>query len=144
MIEAQLSPAHEPVLGLYLHAAYMTVMSSFEPNVGHGEITPNLIGLLALLATRPGTSQAALARLIGLERATIGVSVARAIAAGFVRRDDARHDGRSYALFLTARGQAMLEKLRQRIPPHERAVGARLTAAERVQLRELLDKLVYG
>ncbi len=29
MIEAQLSPAHEPVLGLYLHVAYHCFMASF-------------------------------------------------------------------------------------------------------------------
>jgi DNA-binding MarR family transcriptional regulator len=144
MIEAQLSPTKEPVLGLYLHVVYGRLLSTFETNVGHGEITPNLIGVLAMLAMRPGVSQADLARLIGLERATVGAQVSRAISAGFVRRDDARNDGRSYALSLTARGRAMLNKLRQRIPAHERIVFARLTDEERIQLRALLHKLIYG
>ena len=112
--------------------------------VGRGEITPNLIGVLALIATQPGMSQADLARLVGLERATVGVQVARAISAGFVRRDDASGDGRSYALHLTRRGEGMLAKLRKRIPVHERTAAARLTPAERVKLRALLDRLVHG
>jgi DNA-binding MarR family transcriptional regulator len=144
MIESQLSPSREPVLGLYLHVAYMTVMASFPSEVGRGEITPNIIGLLAILIQLPGLSQAKFARLIGLERATVGVMVSRAVAAGFVRRDRASHDSRSYALRITPRGKEMLASLRQRIPAHERAVGSRLTLDERVQLRELLDKLVYG
>jgi DNA-binding MarR family transcriptional regulator len=144
MIEAELSPTHEPVLGLYLHVAYMTVMSAFGAQVGQGDITPNLIGVLALVNQRPGVSQAELARLVGLERATVGVQVARAIAKGFVRRNDSRHDGRQYALYITPRGQQMLQALRQRIPAHEKRVGARLTQRERIQLRALLDKLVYG
>jgi DNA-binding MarR family transcriptional regulator len=119
-------------------------MASFEDIVGRGEITPNLIGVLALLATRPGISQADLARLIGLERATVGIQVARAIASGFVRRDDLRSNGRRYALYLTPRGKRMLAKLRQRIPRHESTAGARLSLAERRQLRHLLNKLVYG
>jgi hypothetical protein len=51
----------------------MTVMASFPSEVGRGEITPNIIGLLAILVQLPGLSQAKFARLIGLERATVGV-----------------------------------------------------------------------
>jgi DNA-binding MarR family transcriptional regulator len=119
-------------------------MASFEEKVGRGEITPNLIGVLALLATRPGLSQAELARLIGLERVTVGIQVGRAISAGFVRRDDKLDKGRRYALYLTPKGKAMLAKLRRRIPDHERFAGTRLSLAERRQLRVLLHKLVYG
>jgi len=144
MIEAELSPTGEPVIGLYLHVAYMCVMSTFAAQIGHGEITPNLIGVLALLNRHPGTNQAELARIIGLERATVGGQVSRAEEKGFVRRDRSQQDGRSYALYLTSRGEAMLQALRQRIPPHERAVGAKLTLEERKRLRLLLDKLVYG
>jgi len=144
MIEAELSPTGDPVVGLYLHVAYMCVMSTFAARIGHGQITPNLIGVLALLNRHPGTNQAELARLIGLERATVGVQVSRAEEKGFVRRDRSQQDGRSYALYLTSRGEAMLEALRQRIPSHERAVGAKLTLQERKLLRLLLDKLVYG
>ena len=89
IIESQLSEPDEPVLGLYLHVAYHCFMTSFA-DVGRGEITPNLIGVLALLATRPGMSQAEMARLIGLERATVGIQVARAISSGFVRRRHTR------------------------------------------------------
>jgi DNA-binding MarR family transcriptional regulator len=142
LIEAELSS--EPVLGLYLHVAYMCVMSTFVRDVGHGEITPNLIGVLVLIKHFPGISQANLARLSNIERATVGMTITRGITAGFVRRDDASHDARSYALHLTPRGQEMLKQLRQRIPPHEKAVGANLTVEERIQLRRLLDKLVYG
>lgn len=144
IIEAQLSSPAEPVLGLYLHVAYHCFMGSFEDLVGRGEITPNLIGVLALLAAQPGMSQAELARLIGLERATVGAQIARAISGGFVRREGAAGKGRRYALQLTARGSAMLAKLRVRIPKHELFAGARLNLAERRELRRLLTKLVYG
>lgn len=144
LIESQIAGASEPVLGLYLHVAYMSFMSTYEEHVGRGEITPNVIGVLALLAQRPGMSQADLARLSGLERATVGVTVARAMAAGFVRRTDSSHDARRYSLYITAQGEQMLVKLRQRIPAHERQAARRLTVSERRQLRGLLDKLVYG
>lgn len=144
LIESQIAGTSAPVLGLYLHVAYMYFMSTYEAQVGRGEITPNIIGILAFLAQRPGMSQADLARLVGLERATVGVTVARAIASGFVRRTDSSHDARRYALYLTEQGEQMLVKLRQRIPVHERQSARRLTLRERQQLRGLLDKLVYG
>lgn len=143
-IEAQLTSISEPVLGLYLHVAYHCFMASFEDFVGHGEITPNLIGVLALLADQPGMSQADLARVIGLERATVGDQVARAISLGFVTRDKRTGKGRSYALHLTMRGRSMLAKLRERIPHHEHSAGAHLSPTERKRLRELLNKLIYG
>jgi DNA-binding MarR family transcriptional regulator len=144
MIEGELSPPGQPVLGLYLHVAYMMLMSSFEARVGQGEITPNLIGALAIVRRVPGTNQATLARMIGIERATVGEQVSRLIRKGFLRRDTSPHDARSYALYITRAGERMLEKLRERIPSHERDVGVRLTLEERKQLRALLDKFVYG
>src|SRR5688572_32919222 len=68
MIETQLSPQGEPVLGLYLHVAYHRVMASFGRKVGRGEVTPAIIGVVAMLAESPGISQATLARRIQLER----------------------------------------------------------------------------
>lgn len=144
MIEAQLSPEGEPVLGLYLHVAYHRVMASFGRKVGHGDVTPAVIGVVAMLAECPGISQATLARRIGLERATIGTTVARAIAAGLVVRRDAQGDARSYALWLSPAGERMLRILRRRIAEHEAANTTHLTADERHTLRGLLHKLVYG
>jgi len=144
VIEAQLSPQGDPVLGLYLHIAYHRVMSTFTRKVGHGQVTPASIGVIAMLAEHPGISQARLARLIGLERATIGTTVARAIDAGFVVRTDAHGDARSYALSLSPRAERMLRTLRHRLGHHEKAAGAHLTASERRTLRTLLHKLVYG
>jgi DNA-binding MarR family transcriptional regulator len=144
VIDAQLSPQGEPVLGLYLHIAYHKVMSTFSRKVGHGHVTPAIIGVITMLAEYPGISQARLARLIGLERATVGSTVARAIEAGFVVRTDAHGDARSYALALSPRGEGMLRMLRRRIAEHEKAAGAHLTPAERRALRALLHKLLYG
>jgi DNA-binding MarR family transcriptional regulator len=107
-------------------------------------VTPAIIGVVATLADCPGISQAKLARRIGLERATIGTTVGRAIAAGLVVRRDAHGDARSYALSLSPAGERMLLTLRRRIADHEAAAGANLTAEERRTLRRLLHKLVYG
>jgi DNA-binding MarR family transcriptional regulator len=107
-------------------------------------VTPAVIGVITLVAEHPGISQAELARVIGLERATVGATVARALKAGLIRRADAHDDARRYALSLTARGQQMLKALRRRIAAHEALIAGHLTPAERQRLRELLHKLVHG
>lgn len=144
LIEAQLSPDGEPVLGLYLHVAYHRVMASFGSAVGRGEITPAVIGVLAMVAESPGINQAMLARRIGQERATVGTTVVRAVLAGLLVRQDADGDARSYALTLSGRGEKMLQTLRRRIATHEAHATRHLSGEERVALRALLHKMVYG
>ena len=142
LIESVLSPSGEPVLGLHLHVAHMALLRSFEKQLGLHEVTPNWVGILALVEYHPGISQIALAKLIRLERASVGDRVARCISTGLIQRLDAPDDRRRYALYLTPRGRRILQRLRERIPDHERQFTAGLTAEERLILKRLLDKLV--
>jgi DNA-binding MarR family transcriptional regulator len=144
IIESVLRPSGEPVLGLRLHVAHGRMMRTYSEQVGRGEITPNLIGVLAIVSVHEGISQTELARLLRLERATVGVHVERCIEKGFIRRIDSEHDGRKYALSVTTRGKEMLRRLQSRIPPHETYLAAALTPEERRTLLRLLDKLALG
>jgi DNA-binding MarR family transcriptional regulator len=142
LIEGVLSPSGEPVLGLHLHVAHMALLDSFEKQLGLHEVTPNWVGILALIEHHRGISQIALARLIRMERASVGERVSRCISKGLIRRIDAPDDRRKYELYLTARGRRVLQRLREGIPAHERQFTATLTDEERVTLKRLLDKLV--
>jgi DNA-binding MarR family transcriptional regulator len=144
IIESVLSPSGAPVLGLHLHVAHMALLQSFQQQLGLHEVTPNWIGILALVEYHPGISQIDLAKLIRLERASVGDRVARCISTGLIRRIDSPDDRRKYALYLTAHGRRILERLRQRIPAHETQFTAGLTQEERLTLKRLLDKLVPG
>ena len=145
MIEAQLSPQGEPVLGLYLHVAYHRSCPPFGRKVGRGEVTPAIIGVVAMLAECPGISQATLARRIGLERATIGTHGG----AGDCRRLR-RADGRPRrrpelrAVAVAARRTDAADAA----PPHRRTRECRRCSPDRrtsgERLRALLHKLVYG
>jgi DNA-binding MarR family transcriptional regulator len=130
------------VLGLHLHVAHMVLMSSFAEQLGHGDVTANWVGIIALVEAYPGISQIELAKLIRLERATVGERVARCLRAKLIRRIDSVHDRRKYALYLTRHGKQVLDHLRERIPAHEKEFTAGLTPPERVTLQRLLDKLV--
>jgi len=142
LIESVLSPSGVPVLGLHLHVAHKELLSSFTRELGHRDISPNSVGVLALIQCHPGISQIALAKLLRLERASAGDRVARCISAGLIRRVDSPDDKRRYALFLTERGRRILARLRKGIPAHENEFAAHLTIEERMTLIRLLDKLV--
>jgi hypothetical protein len=145
MIETQLSPEGEPVLGLYLHVAYHRVMASFGRKVGHGEVTPAIIGAVALIAEYPGYQSGDTGQT-DRPRARDDRHDCRT---GHQRRASWRGGTRTatpgvITLSLTSSGQRMLRTLRRRIAAHEAAAGAHLSAEERRTLRALLHKLVYG
>jgi DNA-binding MarR family transcriptional regulator len=142
MIESVLSPSGAPVLGLHLHVAHKELLSSFSRELGQRDISPNSVGVLALIHCRPGISQISLAKLLRLERASAGDRVARCISTGLIRRVESPDDKRKYALYLTPKGRRILERLRAGIPAHENEFAALLTIEERTTLVQLLDKLV--
>ena len=95
-----------------------------------------------LVAANAGISQSALAKALGVERATLGEAVDRLVRDGRLERRAAPGDRRSHALHLTPDGQTFLDALAPALEAHERAVAERLSAAERRTLVNLLGRLV--
>jgi DNA-binding MarR family transcriptional regulator len=143
-IETILSPNGEPVLGLYAHALHLVLMRTLSEDPAYAAILPHLIGAPAMLLARPGLSQTELARLLGKERATIGLQIEQCLAKGLVRRIAASDDRRKYQLFITAKGREFLAAARRAVPDHEARFARGLTAAERATLRRLLWKMITG
>lgn len=131
-----------PVLGLYLHTVHILLLKSLSRNPRFRSIKPHLIGTPALLAKHPGLSQIELAALLGTERATAGLQVARCIASGYVRRAHSPSDRRRYELYVTKKGLRLLADARKVIPEHEDMFANTLSASERETLRQLLMKLI--
>jgi DNA-binding MarR family transcriptional regulator len=142
LIEKAISPAREPVIGLYLFMVYARLVRSMGRGTRFAAINPVAIGVPALLMAHPGISQIELAELLGVERATAGEQVAQCIRAGFVTRKRSLEDRRKYALYVTAKGQANLDHIAHLIPLHEQSLFGRLTPRERTSLYRILTKLV--
>jgi DNA-binding MarR family transcriptional regulator len=141
-IESVLGSGSQPVLGLYLHTIHNHLLKGLSRDRRFNKILPHLIGTPALLSKYPGMSQIELAALLGCERATAGLQVTQCIEKGWVRRVESSHDGRRYELYITKKGQRMLEVARSVIPAHEEFFAGSLSTAERKTLRELLSKLI--
>jgi DNA-binding MarR family transcriptional regulator len=142
IIASVLSPAGEPILGLYFYAAADMVLRSIKANAEYRAIKAHLLGTPAVLSMRPGISQTELARLLSCERATAGLQVEECIRRGWVRRKPAPTDRRSYALYLTPAGRRMLENVAGIIARHEKRLGAALSTEERAALITIIRKFL--
>ena len=144
LIEAAISPDGAPVIGLHLYIASGWLARTMARGSPFAAIKPASIGIPALLKARPGLSQTELADLMGIERMTAGVQVARCIRRGLVRRERAVTDRRKYRLFVTRKGLATLRGIAALIPLHEQHLFKGLSRSERTTLYRVLRKLIAG
>jgi DNA-binding MarR family transcriptional regulator len=142
MIESVLSPSGAPIVGLFLHFTYVKLLKSIARGTPFEEIAPAFIGIPALLSLHPGLSQAELADLMGIERATVGVHAQQCISNGLVKRKRSPEDRRKYELYVTPKGMRNLSRIQQLIPAHETQFFAGLSADELATLYRLLGKIL--
>ncbi|MGI9333523.1 MAG: MarR family winged helix-turn-helix transcriptional regulator [Gammaproteobacteria bacterium] len=128
-------------LGYQLRRAHTLVFQSFAEQLEDLNVTPGQVGLILTVEANPGISQAALARALGVERATLGEALERLTARGILERRPAPDDRRSHAVHLTGAGQQFVERLIPRLEQHERLATAALSDEERRTLTGLLGRL---
>lgn len=88
----------------------------------------------------PGIDQAALGRLVALDRTTVSVVVRRLVEKRLLDRK--RANGRKLALSLTGTGRAAVDAMRARIGVVDDILLSPLSAGERAIFMQLLAKLV--
>jgi len=131
--------------GHYIRRVQQVAARLFSEGV-EGEITPVQFAALSALADRPGLGQAALASLIGYDRATIGGVIDRLETRGWVRRAPAPADRRANVLTLTGDGAAALVAARPQVQAVQQKLLAPLSETERRQYARMCAKIVnaYG
>jgi DNA-binding MarR family transcriptional regulator len=134
----------DQLLGYQIRRAQMRFFAHFNERLHHHHTTPGQLGLLLLIAANPGISQVALARAIGIERATLGEFVAKFERQHLVERRGAISDKRSYALHLSRQGQEFLDRCIPEVLQHESDFTSHMTASERATLLSLVIKLADG
>jgi DNA-binding MarR family transcriptional regulator len=139
MAHDTLAPGPLPgLLGYRLRLAQQAVFRDFADSV-HG-LSPGRIGLLIYVNANPGVTQSRLAEAVRRDRSTlVGVLDELEARALIERRRGA--DRRTNGLWLTRGGRALLARALRSISAHERRIAARLSAAERRQLLELLGRI---
>ncbi|GIX16030.1 MAG: MarR family transcriptional regulator [Rhodothalassiaceae bacterium] len=134
----------ERLLGYRLRMAQVRLFKHFAETLADFAISPAQAGLLILVDDNPEASQSDLARALGIERASLGQTLAQLVAKGLVRKERHPADGRAHVLRLTAEGRAFLDRLYPAIEAHERLFAAALAPDEQEQLKVLLTRLGRG
>jgi len=130
----------QALLGFQLRRAQIKLFQHFKSSISDLCLTPGQAGVLILIENNPGISQAALARALEIERATLGETIDYLQKNTWVERRKSPSDGRSYALHLSSQGKRIMKKLQPSIETHEKNVCGNLSAKERSDLFRLLSK----
>jgi DNA-binding MarR family transcriptional regulator len=113
-----------------------------EAGVFEPPVTGKHLGLLSVVIDEGPLSQQELGRRVGVDRTTVVAVVDDLEVAGFIQRQRNPEDRRAYALEATPEGRAWQTKARKAVIEAEREILAPLSAAERRQLIELLQRLL--
>ena len=98
--------------------------------------------MLLLVEANPGSNQTRIGKALGIDRSTLVSIIDMLEKRGLIRREPSPTDRRSHALVLSVEGAAFLRAIRPRLDAHEAEIARNLSAAERAQLRDLLQRLV--
>lgn len=113
----------------------------FTERIGELDLTPPQVGLLRLVASRPGQSQQALAKQLGTPATRLVPLVDGLEKRGLIERRRNAEDRRLYALELSEDGRVLMGRVAQAAASHDRTITAVLTDDERDTLRDLLAKI---
>ncbi len=127
--------------GYALRRAQVASFEAFSRATAGANITPPRFTALVILDRNPGISQTALGEVLGTARSGAMMLANWLEGRGLAERRHRPEDGRSWGLFLTARGVILLRDLKRRIKRQDRLFSQRLDESERRQLLRLLAKL---
>ena len=128
------------LLGVTVLAGADRMRSAVEGALGSGGAAP---AALVHLAVYPGESAEALHRVLGISQPGTAQVVQRLVDQGLLERRPGR-DRRTQALHLTAAGRRILDELLERRAETLNALLSPLSDDERVQITQLLEKVVAG
>ena len=113
----------------------------FTERIGELDLTPAQVGLLRLVASRPGQSQQKLAKQLGTPATRLVPLVDGLEKRGLIERRRNAEDRRLYALELSPAGRELMGRVAQTAASHDRTLTAVLTDDERATLHTLLTKI---
>jgi DNA-binding MarR family transcriptional regulator len=128
-------------LGYALRRAQVAAFDAFHRATAGAGITPPRYTALVILRANPGISQSTLGDVLGTARSGAMLLTNWLEGRGLAERRHRRDDGRAWGLYLTARGERLLETLRRRVRAQDQRFAARLTKTDQRKLLQFLDKL---
>jgi DNA-binding MarR family transcriptional regulator len=132
------------LIGYVLRRAQLAVFQDFFAAFAPFDIRPAQFSVLTVIERNPGLTQSQVAEALGIKRTNFVGMLDALEARGLTERRQAARDKRSYALYLTAEGGALMRKLKPVLKAHESRVVALVGEDGRDRLVELLHEIADG
>jgi len=129
------------LIGYVLRRAQLVVFQDFFAAFAPYDIRPAQFAVLTVIERNPGLTQSQVAAALGIKRTNF-VGLLNALETrGLAERRQTARDRRSYALYLTADGAALMRKLKPVLKAHESRMVAKVGADGRDRLLALLHEI---
>lgn len=128
-------------LGSQLRLTHIAALDVLEKAFAPHASSPIRFALMDQVNERPGSTQATLADILDVDRTTLVPMVADMERKGLLRREAAENDKRAVQVWLTAKGQRLLARLKPLAAAHERRLCGSMGEAEKRALIEALRQL---
>ena len=125
-------------LGYFVRRLQITIFKDFIRELAPMRLRPAQYSVLLLIEANPGSSQAAIGRALGIERARLARLLHDLEERLWVERRSDSSDGRSHALFLSREGVKALARSKKLAARHEAYTTQLLGAECRGALMQLL------
>lgn len=130
-------------VGFYLRTAQEAAFQAFARRADGADARPWRFALLALIHANPGLTQGELAAALRRNTSSLTPMLDDLCRQGCVSRRRLESDRRTYALTLTAKGDAARRELMASAVEHEREID-RIVGAHRAQFIHILQGLAAG
>ncbi|NYT86190.1 MarR family transcriptional regulator [Pusillimonas harenae] len=131
----------DALVGYTLRRAQIRIYQDFLDALDNWSITPPRFSAMVIIANNADMKLTELAAAMGIARSGAVEVVSSLEKLGFVSRTDSSVDKRAHALALSNEGRKALHGITEAIQAHDARISARLTVAERAELRRLLGLL---
>ncbi|HKX56908.1 MAG TPA: MarR family transcriptional regulator [Xanthomonadales bacterium] len=129
------------LIGYHLHRAEIASYREFIKAFHTPKYTPKQFSVLILARANPGTSQIAIGKALGMDRATTMTVIDKLQAEKLLTREQSKGDRRKQEIKLTEKGISVTDRLVQHAQDHEAILKANLSDREAATLSKLLVKV---
>ena len=130
--------------GHLIRRAQQLAVAIFMEETAGFDVTPVQFAILNALMDDPGEDQITLSGRVAFDPATFGSVIGRLETKGWVQRQADPLDKRRKLLWITVDGEIAALQMKRAVEKAQRRIVGPLAVAERVQLNELLVKLIAG
>lgn len=132
------------LIGYVLRRAQLVVFQDFFAAFAPFDIRPAQFSVLTVIERNPGLTQSQVAEVLGIKRTNFVGMLDALEARGLTERRQVARDKRSYALYLTAEGAALMRKLKPVLKAHEARMIEKVGEEGRDRLVALLHEIADG